>query len=215
MAEWRLLEGLVGRIRSKARLDQREDRARQLRGARRGDDRRARLASLSFRSGDRRDAEGEDASRALGSRSPTISSPIPLSSSRISIRQARCSVAACCSRSGARAALPVPGGRESGPRRTGVFGFRYDTLEGHIERGVEWFLLTKTTGEKSAFASRRAGGRASFPTGGAASASSSSRDTINASGIASAHHGCRCSRTTGRHLGCGATRRVLPIRRST
>lgn len=25
----------------------------------------------------------------------------------------------------------------------GVFGFRYDTLEGHIERGMEWFLLTK------------------------------------------------------------------------
>lgn len=25
----------------------------------------------------------------------------------------------------------------------GTFGFRYDTLEGHIERGVEWFLLTK------------------------------------------------------------------------
>ena len=24
-----------------------------------------------------------------------------------------------------------------------VFGFRYDTLEGHIESGVEWFLLTK------------------------------------------------------------------------
>jgi uncharacterized protein (UPF0548 family) len=24
-----------------------------------------------------------------------------------------------------------------------VFGFRYDTLEGHLERGVEWFLLTK------------------------------------------------------------------------
>jgi uncharacterized protein (UPF0548 family) len=24
-----------------------------------------------------------------------------------------------------------------------VFGFRYDTLEGHIEQGVEWFLLTK------------------------------------------------------------------------
>jgi uncharacterized protein (UPF0548 family) len=24
-----------------------------------------------------------------------------------------------------------------------VFGFRYDTLEGHIERGFEWFLLTK------------------------------------------------------------------------
>jgi len=24
-----------------------------------------------------------------------------------------------------------------------AFGFRYDTLEGHIERGVEWFLLTR------------------------------------------------------------------------
>jgi uncharacterized protein (UPF0548 family) len=30
-----------------------------------------------------------------------------------------------------------------------IFGFRYDTLEGHIERGYEWFLLTKDheTGE--------------------------------------------------------------------
>lgn len=30
-----------------------------------------------------------------------------------------------------------------------VFGFRYDTLDGHIERGIEWFLLRKhlTTGE--------------------------------------------------------------------
>jgi uncharacterized protein (UPF0548 family) len=29
-----------------------------------------------------------------------------------------------------------------------VFGFRYDTLVGHIERGVEWFLITKSpTGE--------------------------------------------------------------------
>lgn len=24
-----------------------------------------------------------------------------------------------------------------------VFGFRYDTLEGHFERGVEWFVLTR------------------------------------------------------------------------
>lgn len=31
---------------------------------------------------------------------------------------------------------------ESGPETT-VFGFRYDTLQGHIERGFEWFLLTK------------------------------------------------------------------------
>jgi len=26
---------------------------------------------------------------------------------------------------------------------TMVYGFRYDTLEGHIERGMEWFLLTR------------------------------------------------------------------------
>lgn len=31
---------------------------------------------------------------------------------------------------------------ETGDQRT-IFGFRYDTLEGHIEQGFEWFLLTK------------------------------------------------------------------------
>jgi uncharacterized protein (UPF0548 family) len=31
---------------------------------------------------------------------------------------------------------------ESSPDVT-TFGFRYDTLEGHIEKGFEWFLLTK------------------------------------------------------------------------
>jgi len=37
---------------------------------------------------------------------------------------------------------------ERGAERT-VFGYRYDTLEGHIERGAEWFLLSKDheTGE--------------------------------------------------------------------
>jgi uncharacterized protein (UPF0548 family) len=37
---------------------------------------------------------------------------------------------------------------ESDEHRTS-FGFRYDTLEGHIERGFEWFLLSKNhlTGE--------------------------------------------------------------------
>ena len=25
----------------------------------------------------------------------------------------------------------------------GAFGFRYDTLHGHIEQGMEWFLLTR------------------------------------------------------------------------
>lgn len=39
---------------------------------------------------------------------------------------------------------------ETGDERS-VFGFRYDTLQGHIERGREWFLLTKehATGEIS------------------------------------------------------------------
>ena len=33
--------------------------------------------------------------------------------------------------------------REEYEGNTSYFGFRYDTLEGHIERGFEWFLLTK------------------------------------------------------------------------
>jgi uncharacterized protein (UPF0548 family) len=33
--------------------------------------------------------------------------------------------------------------REEVEHDTTLFGFRYDTLEGHIERGFEWFLLTK------------------------------------------------------------------------
>ncbi len=39
--------------------------------------------------------------------------------------------------------------REENTAAESVFGFRYDTLEGHFERGFEWFLLTKNhaTGE--------------------------------------------------------------------
>jgi uncharacterized protein (UPF0548 family) len=39
--------------------------------------------------------------------------------------------------------------RDEARNDTSVFGFRYDTLAGHIERGFEWFLLTKDhrTGE--------------------------------------------------------------------
>lgn len=39
--------------------------------------------------------------------------------------------------------------RDEAEEGTSYFGFRYDTLEGHIERGFEWFLLTKdhATGE--------------------------------------------------------------------
>jgi uncharacterized protein (UPF0548 family) len=33
--------------------------------------------------------------------------------------------------------------REEYYGNTSYFGLRYDTLEGHIERGFEWFLLTK------------------------------------------------------------------------
>ncbi|WP_422924189.1 DUF1990 family protein [Singulisphaera sp. PoT] len=38
--------------------------------------------------------------------------------------------------------------REEVEHDTTLFGFRYDTLQGHIEQGFEWFLLTKdhTTG---------------------------------------------------------------------
>jgi uncharacterized protein (UPF0548 family) len=39
--------------------------------------------------------------------------------------------------------------REENWEAATLFGFRYDTLEGHVERGYEWFLLTKdhATGE--------------------------------------------------------------------
>jgi uncharacterized protein (UPF0548 family) len=33
--------------------------------------------------------------------------------------------------------------REEVEHGTTLFGFRYDTLQGHIEQGFEWFLLTK------------------------------------------------------------------------
>jgi len=33
--------------------------------------------------------------------------------------------------------------REEVEHGTTLFGFRYDTLQGHIERGFEWFLLSK------------------------------------------------------------------------
>jgi uncharacterized protein (UPF0548 family) len=37
----------------------------------------------------------------------------------------------------------VHGVREERDECTSVFGFRYDTLEGHLEQGYEWFLLSK------------------------------------------------------------------------
>lgn len=37
----------------------------------------------------------------------------------------------------------VQGMRDDLEAGTSYFGFRYDTLEGHVERGYEWFLLTK------------------------------------------------------------------------
>lgn len=39
--------------------------------------------------------------------------------------------------------------REESPEGSPVYGFRYETLEGHIERGWEWFLVRKDqkTGE--------------------------------------------------------------------
>src|SRR5688572_8938374 len=45
----------------------------------------------------------------------------------------------------------------------GVFGFRYDTLEGHIERGVEWFLLRKDAGGRIHFRIEARWRRGDFP----------------------------------------------------
>lgn len=42
------------------------------------------------------------------------------------------------------AAVVVGAVRSEEEENVSVFGFRYDTLAGHIERGNEWFLLTKT-----------------------------------------------------------------------
>lgn len=47
------------------------------------------------------------------------------------------------------AGVVVSAVRDENSEETSVFGFRYETLQGHIEKGIEWFLLTKNlqTGE--------------------------------------------------------------------
>ena len=45
----------------------------------------------------------------------------------------------------------------------GEFGFRYDTLEGHIERGAEWFLLTKNPAGEIRFRIEARWRRGEFP----------------------------------------------------
>ena len=44
-----------------------------------------------------------------------------------------------------------------------VFGFRYDTLDGHIERGLEWFLLTKNADGEIRFRIEARWQRGHFP----------------------------------------------------
>ena len=44
-----------------------------------------------------------------------------------------------------------------------VYGFRYDTLEGHIERGLEWFLLRKDADGKIHFRIEARWRRGDFP----------------------------------------------------
>ena len=44
-----------------------------------------------------------------------------------------------------------------------VFGFRYDTVEGHIERGLEWFLLTKNDAGEIRFRIEARWRRGEFP----------------------------------------------------
>lgn len=41
------------------------------------------------------------------------------------------------------AGVEVGAVRDERTESTSTFGFRYDTLEGHIERGSEWFVLTQ------------------------------------------------------------------------
>ena len=47
------------------------------------------------------------------------------------------------------AGVRVQGVRDENNSEHTIFGFRYDTLQGHLEQGFEWFLLTKNhqTGE--------------------------------------------------------------------
>jgi uncharacterized protein (UPF0548 family) len=44
-----------------------------------------------------------------------------------------------------------------------VYGFRYDTLDGHIEQGVEWFLLTKNAQGEIRFRIEARWRRGDFP----------------------------------------------------
>jgi uncharacterized protein (UPF0548 family) len=44
-----------------------------------------------------------------------------------------------------------------------VFGFRYDTLDGHIERGLEWFLLTRNADGEIRFRIEARWQRGNFP----------------------------------------------------
>jgi hypothetical protein len=76
-----------------------------------------------------------------------------------------------------------PGARPRAGRHT--FGFRYDTLEGHIERGSEWFLLNKdhASGE-IAFRIEAAWQPATSPTGGVGSASTRSVRGTRSAGTA-------------------------------
>ncbi|AMY11817.1 hypothetical protein LuPra_05082 [Luteitalea pratensis] len=93
-----------------------------------------------------------------------------------------------------------------------VFGFRDDTLEGHLERGVEWFLITRNDQGQIRFRIERAGSRASSPTGGVGSASSCCRGATSESGIDSPITGCGCSRTMARHDSRRETRLDSPTR---
>ena len=45
----------------------------------------------------------------------------------------------------------------------GVFAFRYDTVEGHIERGVEWFVLTRSDAGEIRFRIEARWRRGDFP----------------------------------------------------
>ena len=82
-----------------------------------------------------------------------------------------------------------------------VYGFRYDTLEGHIERGVEWFLLTKNEVGEIRFRIEARWQRGRLPNWWSrVGFVLLVRDTTSAGGIGTRIAACPCSRTTASSL---------------
>ena len=96
-----------------------------------------------------------------------------------------------------------------------VFGFRYDTLEGHLERGVEWFLLTRNDQGQIRFRIEARWQQGEFPNWWSRVGFIVLSGYYQRSGIDSPITGCRCSRTMARHDSRRETRLDSPTSGST